>query len=233
MRPDAFTWPDELVARARRFYQQGGTPVTPRLAATVVLLRDTAAGVTAYLLRRPRSMTFAAGMYVFPGGAVDSVDRLGDQAGEVPEGMPLAVETLGQALRDIETAHAVVRAAVRETAEEAGVRLEAARLVPWARWITPEFEPRRYDTFFFLAALPSGRRTRRAAAEADQALWIAPERALARYRRGRMPMLPPTVMTLTELASHRSVVEALAAGWRRDLTPVLPRIDINDIDIDR
>src|SRR4051812_21363847 len=65
----------EVVEDRLRAYLAGElTPVSPRAAATVVLLRDGSDGVEAYLLRRRTTMAFAAGMYVFPGGAVDRRD---------------------------------------------------------------------------------------------------------------------------------------------------------------
>lgn len=99
----------------------------------------------------------------------------------------------------------------------------------WARWITPEFEERRYDTWFFAARLPGGQRSRNASTEADRAEWTTPAAALAGYDRGELLMMPPTVATLRDLAAHPSadaVLRAAAAG--RDLTPVLARARLVD-----
>ncbi len=104
--------------------------MTPRLAASVVLCRDGASGLETYLLHRHARMAFAASMVVFPGGGVDPVDR--------STGDPLPA------------------CGVRETREETGVDLDATQLVPWAHWVTPVVQPIRYDTFFYLAALPGG-----------------------------------------------------------------------------
>ncbi|MEW2578816.1 NUDIX hydrolase [Streptomyces syringium] len=91
----------------------------------------------------------------------------------------------------------------------------------WARWITPEFEPRRYDTWFFVAALPEGQRTRNASTEADHTVWTAPADAAAGYDRGELLMMPPTISTLRALLPHGTVAEVLAAAREADLTPVL------------
>ncbi|MDT0445374.1 NUDIX hydrolase [Streptomyces johnsoniae] len=91
----------------------------------------------------------------------------------------------------------------------------------WARWITPEFEARRYDTHFFVAALPAGQRTRNASTEADRTLWLRPGDAVAAYERGRLLMMPPTITTLRELAPFPTVAEALAAARDRDLAPIM------------
>lgn len=195
--------PDSLIEHARRFYAAGAAPVEPRRAATVVLVRDTAAGPEAYLLRRAATMAFASGMYAFPGGSVDPCDGTADDSGEVPG--------------------PVLRAAIRETEEETGVRLAADLLRPWARWITPEFEPRRYDTYFFVAALPAGREPQDISGEADRTCWARPADALS----GGLPMLPPTATVLRDLSGYGSVAEILAVP-RRPLSPVVPRLVFTD-----
>jgi 8-oxo-dGTP pyrophosphatase MutT (NUDIX family) len=193
-----FALPERLIEHARRFYASGQEPVTPRVAATVVLLRPATSGFEVYAIRRATTMAFASGMYAFPGGSVEPGDA----------GVPAA--------------------AVRELAEETGVRLAADALVPWARWITPEFESRRYDTYFFLARMPVDQRVGDASGEADHAEWISPTRALERLAAGEVAMLPPTAVTLRELAAFPSVAAAIAAAAARDaVTPVQPRIELD------
>ncbi|CAM5461925.1 NUDIX hydrolase [Streptomyces abikoensis] len=102
-----------------------------------------------------------------------------------------------------------------------GLLLRSDLLGGWARWITPEFEPRRYDTWFFVAALPEGQRTRNASTEADRTVWISPAEAAAGFDRGELLMMPPTISTLRQLRPYGSAAEALAAARDRDLTPVL------------
>jgi 8-oxo-dGTP pyrophosphatase MutT (NUDIX family) len=85
-------------------------------------------------------------------------------------------------------------------------------LRPWAHWITPEFEPRRYDTRFFLAALPAGQEARDVSGEADAVAWMQPGEAVAAADRREMAMLPPTYVTLQELSRFDTVDEALAAA---------------------
>ncbi|HEX6073768.1 MAG TPA: NUDIX hydrolase [Micromonosporaceae bacterium] len=106
--------------------------------------------------------------------------------------------------------------------------LRSDLLAAWGRWITPEFEPRRYDTCFFLAALPRAQRTRDVGGEADGVVWVSPAEAVARQRRGEMAMLPPTAVTLSELTNETSVASALRAAADRDLTPVTPRVVFSD-----
>ncbi|MET7935405.1 NUDIX hydrolase [Streptomyces sp. NPDC005322] len=108
-----------------------------------------------------------------------------------------------------------------EFLDRRGLVLRSDLLGCWARWITPEFEPRRYDTWFFVAALPRGQRTRNASTEADRTVWIRPGEAADRYDRGELLMMPPTIATLRQLRPHGTVADALAAAADRDLTPVL------------
>jgi hypothetical protein len=86
------------------------------------------------------------------------------------------------------------------------------------------FEPRRYDTYFFLAALPADQDPERLGGEADETAWMRPADALAALAAGRIGMLPPTSATLRELAGYGSVGATLAAAADRDAaTPILPR----------
>ena len=97
--------------------------------------------------------------------------------------------------------------------------LRADLLTPWSRWITPEFEPRRYDTYFFLARLPDGQVTRNVGGEADEVRWLRPA------DRRTLPMLPPTWMTLREIDGYGSIADLLDAAAERDTaTPVIPRL---------
>ncbi len=95
-------------------------------------------------------------------------------------------------------------------------------LMPWARWITPATEERRYDTRFFAAALPAGQRTRDVGGEADQVAWVRPAEAIDAARRGEIRLMPPTAVTLAELAACRDVPAALAQ--RRPMTAVQPEV---------
>ncbi|MFI0228702.1 NUDIX hydrolase [Streptomyces sp. NPDC017086] len=255
-------WPDRIRALADGTL----TPVTPRRAATVLLLKDTPAGPVVHMLRRRASMAFAGGAYAYPGGGVDprDDDRQIRWAGPTRAWWARRLGVDGAA------AQAIVCAAVRETYEEAGVLLagpdpesvvgdttgedwEADRaalvarelsfaefldrrglvlradlLGAWTRWITPEFEARRYDTWFFVAALPAGQRTRNASTEADRTVWIRPAEAAAGYDRGELLMMPPTIATLRQLLPYGTAAEALAAAPARDMTPVLARARLRD-----
>jgi 8-oxo-dGTP pyrophosphatase MutT (NUDIX family) len=101
------------------------------------------------------------------------------------------------------------------------LRLRADLIKPWAHWITPEFEPRRYDTWFFVAAMPAGQRSRDVGGEADVVAWWPVHRAVQGHERGDLAMLPPTAVTLRELSSYPRVADVLAAS--RTLRPLTPR----------
>lgn len=105
-----------------------------------------------------------------------------------------------------------------------GLLLRADLLRPWAHWVTPTFEPKRYDTRFFVAAVPDGQRPRDVGGEADRAGWLPVAEALRRYEDGRAAMLPPTAATLRRLAAYdgTEAVLAAASGVGR-LRPLLPR----------
>ncbi|MEU5725744.1 NUDIX hydrolase [Micromonospora sp. NPDC047738] len=105
--------------------------------------------------------------------------------------------------------------------------LRSDLLLPWSRWITPEFEPRRFDTYFFVALLPAGQRTRDVSGEADHTLWIRPAEAVARAEAGELTMLPPTLVTLAEVAAAGDLAGVARAAATRDAaTPVTPRLDL-------
>jgi 8-oxo-dGTP pyrophosphatase MutT (NUDIX family) len=103
-----------------------------------------------------------------------------------------------------------------------GVRLDTGRLRYWAWWLTPESEPRRYDTRFFLAGLPDEAAVTAHLAEAERERWLPPATAAADQG---LPMLPPTRYTLRDLASFASVAEALAAAAGRRVERIDPVLE--------
>jgi 8-oxo-dGTP pyrophosphatase MutT (NUDIX family) len=111
-----------------------------------------------------------------------------------------------------------------------GLALRADLLRPWAHWITPEIEPRRYDTRFFVAGLPKAQSTRDVGGESDATMWLTPNEAIELHERGELAMLPPTISTLRELAEYPTVEDVLAAAAARDIAPVLPRVVLTDDD---
>ncbi|WP_432928698.1 NUDIX hydrolase [Microbispora sp. CA-135349] len=107
-----------------------------------------------------------------------------------------------------------------EFLDRRGLVLRSDLLKAWAHWITPVVEPRRFDTRFFVAALPSGQRTRDVGGEASGVAWMRPRDALAAARAGTARMLPPTFRTLTEMAAFESIGDVFACP--RSITTVQP-----------
>ena len=176
-----------------------GPETVPRLAATVILLRGGTDALEVLLVQRNPQSRFMAGAWVFPGGAVDRAEGSGDQA-----------------LRS---------AALRELAEEAGVRLAGpAELVTFSRWITPAEVKIRYDTWFFLALLPEGGEARIDGAEVVDARWYSPEAALADAAAGKILLVFPTIKHLEQLAAFASARALLEHARTRTVEPVQPRV---------
>ena len=102
--------------------------------------------------------------------------------------------------------------------------LRADLLRPWANWVTPEAErTRRYDTFFFVGALPKGQRADGENTESDLAGWMTPQAAIAEFEAGRCFLLPPTWTQLDSLAG-RTVADVLAV--ERQIVTVQPNLEI-------
>jgi len=106
-----------------------------------------------------------------------------------------------------------------------GLVLRSDLLRPFAHWITPPVETRRYDTKFFAAALPVGQEARDVSGEADEASWLTPAAALAQLASGSRPMLPPTSHTLSQLQPFADVSAALAGSPPEPLHPISPTFE--------
>jgi 8-oxo-dGTP pyrophosphatase MutT (NUDIX family) len=171
---------------------------SPRPAATVVVARAASNDQFEVLMvRRNDRVAFMAGAFVFPGGRVED-DELAQTATD-----PLWPYRL---------------AATRELEEEAGVRVRPESLIPIAHWITPEVETRRYDTRFFLAAMPPGQEPRHDAEETTEFAWLTPRDAIERCLRGEIMLPPPTWTTLKRMQRHRSLEELFA--WARSVATI-------------
>lgn len=107
------------------------------------------------------------------------------------------------------------------------LELRADLLLPWARWITPVPNPRRYDTAFLLARVPDGQDADDGTSEAVEARWWSPAAAVAGYRAGELRLMAPTLRTLQELERYDSAAAALDAAAHRDITPVTPEVRVH------
>src|SRR5271155_4758125 len=140
-----------------------GQATPPRQAATVILLRGGARTLEVLLVKRTPAARFMGGVWVFPGGAVDTGEGEGDDAHRA--------------------------AAIRELREEAAIALEdPGALVKFSRWITPAEVRIRFDTHFFLASLPPGQEPRIDGEECVDCGWFTPQAALAAHREDDMAL---------------------------------------------
>ena len=214
-------------------------------AATVMLLRESdEQGVEVFMMRRTTKAAFAGGMYVFPGGAVDAEDSSYEIAAirECFEeaGVLLARTSTGETVRfDDPVAHE--RFTTYRHAVHAGERsmtsvLTAENLVAqsdellWvAHWVTPFGEVRRFDTRFFVVAMPDDQTPLHDDKETVGSLWVTPSDALHRARAGELLMLPPTVANLEFLAAQPSVDAIMAAAGTIGVPPkLLPKVKWRD-----
>ncbi len=98
----------------------------------------------------------------------------------------------------------------------------------WGRWVTPVFEPKRFDTRFFVAVLPSGQVTRDVSTESDHVVWMRAADAATAVDRGELAMLPPTYVTCMEVSEFATSSEVLGSATGRDLTPIQPDMVFED-----
>ena len=108
--------------------------------------------------------------------------------------------------------------------ERRGLVLRTDLLAPWRAWLTPEFEPRRYRTWFFAAVLPEGQRTRDVSTESDAVAWLGAAEAVEQAEAEQILMLPPTSMTCLEVAQHDGPAAVLAAGRDRTVEMFVPEL---------
>lgn len=180
------------------------TVAAPHPSATVVLMRDGEQGVEILMVQRNQGLSFHGGAWVFPGGRIDAED--------------LALARPGHLL------DAARHAAAREAREEAGIVVEAAELVPFSEWVTPEVLPKRFRTWFFAARVREAAGVRVDGGEVVAHSWVTAESALLGHRSGRIDLPHPTWFTLTSLREHRRVDDALAALAAAELVVFRPRL---------
>jgi 8-oxo-dGTP pyrophosphatase MutT (NUDIX family) len=176
-----------------------GQESVPRQAATVIVMRGGADALEVLLVRRTPKARFMGGVWVFPGGAVDTAEGAGDAAHRI--------------------------AAIRELEEEAAITLDdPGALVKFSRWITPPEVRIRFDTHFFLAPAPPGQEVRIDGDECVDFGWFTPGAALDAAARDEIALVFPTIKHLEQLAGFASADEVLVYARGRDVHPVVPRV---------
>jgi 8-oxo-dGTP pyrophosphatase MutT (NUDIX family) len=177
-------------------------------AATVLLVRDGAAGLEVLLARRSSKLAFHGGAWVFPGGRIDPEDY-----GDAPDDLFGAAQ----------------RAAAREAREEAGLDVAAATLVHLSNWTTPEISPKRFATWFFVGESAGGDAVADGT-ETDQLHWFRPDDAFAARDAGEIELAPPQYVSLLWLGDHATVAEALRSARDGDVMDYTPRFHFVDGD---
>lgn len=180
------------------------SPALAHPAATVVLLRDGDAGAEVLLVRRSERLAFHGGAWVFPGGRIDPEDYA---AASDPD------DIVG----------AACAAAIREAREEAGLVVVGEDLTAFARWVTPEQLPKRFDTWFFVGRAGSDAVTVDGR-EIHAHCWMRPSDALAAQRAGGLDLPPPTFVTLTQFAPYPTVARLLAVATLGSVEIYEPRL---------
>jgi len=222
-------------------------PSVPRLAATVMIVRDEPHGMSVYLTRRSARSRFMPDAYVFPGGAVDAADAAPEARARLIAGGPRNGALVVAAAREvfeeaglllarrsdatIAPPDATVLADLREALaagtpfaallQRAGLVIDAADIVPYSQWITPESEPLRFDTHFFIARAPAGQVAAADAIEVHDGRWMRPRDALGAAGASDIVVRYPTRKHLERLAGMENVAAALAAARMRRMGPVL------------
>jgi len=176
-----------------------GEVTDARLAASVIVMRDSPEGPEVLLVRRNPEQRFMGGAWVFPGGAVHPEDGGPEAAGR------------------------------RELAEEAGLELgESHELVAFSRWITPSQVKVRFDTWFYVAEAPAGAEVRCDGNECVDHRWARPETALADGEAGGLFLVFPTIKHLEQLSGFESVAALVEDARGRDVQPIQPRVLVRD-----
>ncbi len=217
-------------------------------AATVVIFRDTPAGSPSEILMQVRSktMTFAGGMAVFPGGRVDTADfalaetLAGDDSEELAHRIAAVRETLEETglaiglIGDVDAASAAKARAMLEEVNELtpvlehfGWTLDLEQLTPFARWF-PQNEPipRVYDTRFYLANIGTGAVEIEADnSETTRLFWVSAKGALDMAAGGEIKVIFPTRRNLERLALFDDYAATKAHADSIPVKPIIPQID--------
>lgn len=196
-----------------------GTPGAPLWdplavpAATVVVLRDGPDGPEVLMLRRDRDLSFAGGMWVFPGGRIDDADRSPDDPADADAAREAAAR----------------RAAAREAREESGLSVDPAAIRRWTHWTPPPLQDKRFSTAFFVApAVDAAVEVTIDDAEIRAHAWARPAEVIERRDAGVVALAPPTFVTLHQLLEHRSVAAVLAAAPSGPVEHFSTRVALSD-----
>ena len=226
-------------------------PVAPVPAATMLLLRDDPE-FEVLMVKRHHQIDFASGALVFPGGKPTDSDEAPEWADHCcgwetfdhtqrtlriaaireayeEAGILLAENNDGTEFEDacdLECRKAVEGGthAFLDIVRDAGVRLRLDRLTHFARWITPTFMHKRFDTHFFVVRAPERQIAACDGYETVDAEWLSPRKALRLGESGERTIIFPTRLNLQLLAEADSAEECVAKANAREIVTVIPEI---------
>lgn len=226
-------------------------------SSTVLMIRDGAAGLEVFMVKRNHAIDFASGAMVFPGGKLAEGDSdpvlMGRHArpgrfdpaltpfafGAIREvfeesGLLLARAKGDGALLSADRAASLAHwrdplnrsdKTLRDMAEAEGLDYALDALVPFAHWITPESMPKRFDTWFFVAAAPEGQIGAHDGSESVDSGWLGAQAALDDWEAKRRTIVFATRMQLVKLARADTVAAALANADGDTIVDVMPVLD--------
>ncbi len=226
----------------------------PVAAATIMLLRDGAAGLEVFMVVRHHQIDFASGALVFPGGKVDPQDgdarvlaRLGGWTGPSAEQALLRAAAIREAFeesgillarRGDGSAPAAGEALDRwraglndrslglgDVLAEGDLQLACDDLAHFSHWITPEFMPKRFDTHFYLARVPRDQVAGHDGHENVDSVWISPRQVIEDARAKRRTVIFPTLSNVVRLAEASSVEDAFARAAAATIVPIRPWLE--------
>ena len=115
------------------------------------------------------------------------------------------------------------RTTLKEIARRESLSFPLNALMPYAHWITPEIQPKRFSTRFFLAKLPDGQKATTDSDELTDFLWVTSEDALQMHLNREIMLMPPTLKTIEELSAYSCMDALFAVAQSRTIYPILPQ----------
>lgn len=227
--------------------EQTRKPIAPALpASSVLLIRDGLGGLEVLMIERAKTMRFAPGALVFPGGKVDATDfdiwrwqRYMDNPRKTPKDMAFRLASLRELY---EETHILLGDTKRKglppkgvpfhkLLNTFGVKLHLDKMEPFAHWVTPETVPRRFDTYFYLVP-DDGQLEDFDGEEAVDAKWLKPREILRDWEIDKVPLMFPTRLNLMKLARSSTVAAAMQATKQHPVVRVLPKVERKEKGID-
>lgn len=209
--------------------------VKPIPSASILLVRDSRAGLEVLMQERPKTMKFAPGAFVFPGGKVDRIDASYPADAEDAALRVSAIRELYEEAGVLLCDRLPSNFARHDTPEDFMADIMATKttlclsdLVLFANWVTPEVVPMRYDTYFYLA---HDKHTQAVVPDMNETVsthWVNPHKMLNEWEDDQVPLMFPTRLNLVKLARWNTVTEAMEAAAALPVSSVLPSLTVVD-----